>query len=111
MTNNFEEKEFEYDMYRCYDRTGEGVMFEYKIKYDWQSIVDNDVNAENFIVEPIGFVGMNLRYLESIDANINAWIETAMHSLTSDNQQHAQECFFDSLPNEIYNQYSDKRGW
>jgi hypothetical protein len=106
-----EEMELRFDMYSCYDRTGDGVKFNFRVKYDWQSIVDNDVNAQNFIVEAIGFDDKALRYLNSIDVNVDAWTKKAMDALTRNNNETAQEFFFENIPNEQYNIYSDKRGW
>jgi hypothetical protein len=106
-----EEVTLELDMYDLFDRIGEGVMFKYKVKYDWQSIVKDDVNDQNFIVEAVGFADDDQRYLQSYRMSVEEWTNDAMQYITRGSMQTAQEAFFESLPDATYNEYSDARGW
>lgn len=106
-----QEMELKLDMYSIFDRIGEGVMFKYKVKYDWDSIIKDDANEQNFVVEAIGFGSDTQKYLGTYHMSVEQWTKDAIEYLTQDENNVARENFFENLSDELYDEYSDARNF
>jgi hypothetical protein len=106
-----QKKLMKFNMYRLFDRLGEGVMFEYRIKYDWDSILKDGFNATNFVIEPIGIDVPDRLFLKKYRINPDDWNNDAVAYIKKDENEYAINTFCEELPDELYNELSAARNW
>lgn len=94
--------------YNYYDRLGENVDYDYTIQYDWNSIMENDINEDNFKIIPVGFDKDSKAYFKRYHINEKEWNETLKNAVLNPNNDLIKEDFFESLPENIYEQYENK---
>ena len=96
------------DCYDLFDRMGEGVMFRFVVTYDWEDILKNDINGDNFSVEMIGFDKSVDRYFSAYRISRDGWIKDAQDYLMRKECEVIKENFFEHLSDEKNDEYNER---
>jgi hypothetical protein len=98
----------QFDCYDLFDRMGEGVMFNFVVNYDWNNILRDDINGDNFQVEMIGFDEDIDAYFSAYRISREAWTNDAQEYLMQNDCETIKEIFFDQLSDDMYREYEQR---
>lgn len=93
------------DCYDLFDRMGEGVLFRFVVTYDWEDILKNDINGDNFQVEMVGFDADMNAYFGAYRISRADWTKDAQDYLMQNDCETIKEMFFENLSNDKYQEY------
>lgn len=97
--------DLQHSFYNMYDRLGEDVYYQYTIEYDWDSILKNGFNKDNFKVVPVGFSEDYDSYFSRYAISKKKWEKNMKDYLLSEHNDTTQEAFFENLTEKQNKQY------
>lgn len=97
-----------FDCYDLFDRMGEGVIFRFVVNYDWDNILKNDINCDNFNVEMIGFDKDVDAYFSAYHISREKWINDVQDYLMQNDCETVKEIFFENLSDDRYREYENE---
>lgn len=100
----------QFDCYDLFDRAGEGVMFRFVVNYDWDNILKNDVNGDNFSVEMVGFDKDVDVYFSAYRISRDEWTNDVQDFLMRNDCEVVKEIFFENMSDEQYAEYDEVFG-
>lgn len=100
--------QLQHSFYTFFDRLGEGVDFDYIVKYDWDDIMKNNFNKANFEIIPVGISSSFEPYFSQYKINKKQWEKVMIEYLLGDKNDITQEDFLDNLEPEKSKEYNDK---
>jgi hypothetical protein len=100
--------QLKHSFYQFFDRLGEGVYYHYTVEYDWNDIMQNNFNQQNFKIIPGSIPRSYDRYFSQYHINRAEWEKEMVAYLLSQKNDTTFEAFFDELSGEQQEEYQNK---
>lgn len=98
----------QYSFYQMFDRMGEDVYYQYNVEYDWDSILKNNFNEQNFKIIPQGISSEYNDYFSQYCIDKGQWEKKMVEYLLSSKNDTSYEAFLDNLSKEQLQEYEKK---
>jgi len=106
--NSKQKMDLQYSFHHMYDRIGEGVYFNYIVEYDWEDILKNNFNKDNFKIIPGGIPSEYNSYFSQYSINKSKWEKNMVEYLLSSRNDMTYEDFLENLNSEQIEAYDNK---